>query len=144
VAGTETVVFQRAPARRDAQGAETLQRQWENATSSSYEGCTVQPLSSTEAWAASGVGVTESLVVFGPRGVDMDVRAGDRALWSGKTLEVDGEPERWPTPRGGVHHWEIRLRSQPPTPGDATEVATAIRAGIAGLVEASTTWTPTP
>jgi hypothetical protein len=142
MAGTETVTFQRAPARKDAQGAETLQRQWEIATSIVYEGCTVQPLSTSEAWAASNVGVTESLVVFGPRGVDMDVKSGDRALWNGKTLEVDGEPERWPAPRGGIHHWEIRLRSQPPTPGDATEVASALRAGIAGLVTESATWTP--
>lgn len=139
---TDIVVFQRAAARKDAQGAATLQRAWENATSRVYEGCTVQPLSSTEAWAASGIGVTESLVVFGPRGVDMDVQAGDRALWAGKTLEVDGEPERWPTPRGGVHHWEIRLRGQPPTPSDASELASALRAGIQGLVDDSATWTP--
>jgi hypothetical protein len=142
VAGTETVVVQRAPARKDAQGAETLQRQWEDAASHTYSGCTVQPLTSTDEWSAAGIGVTESLVVFGPRGVDMDVQSGDRVLWAGKILEVDGEPERWLTPRGGVHHWEIRLRSQPPTPGDGAELADAVRAGIQGLVEASTAWTP--
>lgn len=136
------MTFQRAAPFTDSAGAVTPQRDWDNAVSLVVEGCTVQPVSSAEAWDAAGVNVTELLRVFGPRRVDLDVAGGDRALWGGEAFEVYGEPERWPAPGGGVHHVEIVLRRQPATHSGAVGVAAVLSDASRELASQARPWTP--
>ena len=50
-------------------------------------------------------------------GVDADIEAGDRVEWDGLTLDVDGDPMRWPDPfTGRVHHVKVALTRTTPVP----------------------------
>lgn len=40
---------------------------------------------------------------------ELDITAGARIVWDGRTYEVDGEPAKPMTP-AGVHHLEVRLQ----------------------------------
>jgi hypothetical protein len=142
MAGTETVTFQRAPQLRDEQNSLTPQRDWGNATTTAIDGCTVQPVSTQDLYDAAGVGIVDVLRVYGPRGVDIDVQAGDRALWAGTPYEVHGEPQRWKRSGGTIHHVEILIRKQPATPVDATGTPAVLRTAAQGLAEGQKVWTP--
>jgi hypothetical protein len=79
------------------------------ATRTAYQGVSVQPAGSTE-----DVRDRELLVgkymLYTSRGFDIDLLATDRVEWNGITLQVDGDPNRWPAPGGGVHHVEAALK----------------------------------
>lgn len=103
----DTVTVVRAPLAAGRYGGQT--RDWSSATRTPYTGVSVQPAGSTE-----DVRDREELVnrfqLFTSRGQDIDLLATDRVEWGGLTLQVDGDPNRWPAPGGGVHHVEASLK----------------------------------
>jgi hypothetical protein len=142
VIGAETVVFQRAAQLRDEQGSLTPQRDWAHATTTAVQRCTVQPVSTQDLYVATGVGIVDLWRVYGPIGADMDVQSGDRALWAGTSYEVHGEPQRWRGPDGSLHHVEVLIRKQPPTPVDSTGTPAVLHAAGQGLAANQQVWTP--
>lgn len=107
ILATDSVTVVRAPLATGRYGGQT--RDWTAATRTAYDGVCVQPVSSTE-----DVRDRELLVgrftLFTSRGFDIDLVATDRVEWNGITLQVDGDPNRWPMPGGGVHHVEASLK----------------------------------
>ena len=107
VLAVDTVTVVRAPLATGRYGGQT--RDWTNAVRTPYPGVCVQPVSSTE-----DVRDRELLIgkytLFTSRGQDIDLLATDRVEWNGLTLQVDGDPNRWPAPGGGVHHVEASLK----------------------------------
>lgn len=107
ILASDTVTVIRAPLTTGRYGGKT--RDWPNATRTDYPGVCVQPVSSTE-----DVRDRELLIgkymLFTSRGQDIDLLATDRVEWNGITLQVDGDPNRWPAPGGGVHHVEASLK----------------------------------
>lgn len=141
--GVETVVVERAPALVDGQGNPTPQRDWANATSTTYEGVSVQPASTQETWDARGVAVTVDLMLYTRPGQVVDIRADDRVLWDGRTLEVVGEPQVWKHPmRAGVHHLEVMLRSRPLASSGARGVAAVLADAAGEAASYARPWTP--
>lgn len=141
--GVETVTVQRAPALVDGQGNVTPQRDWANATSATYEGVSVQPASTRETWDAQGVAVTVDWQLFTRPGQVVDIRADDRVLWDGRTLEVVGEPQVWKHPtRAGVHHVEVMLRARPSASSGARGVAAVLADATREAASYARPWTP--
>lgn len=107
ILAVDTVTVVRAPLVAGRYGGQS--RDWTNATRTAYPGVCVQPVSSTE-----DVRDRELLIgkytLFTSRGQDIDLLATDRIEWNGITLQVDGDPNRWPAPGGGVHHVEALLK----------------------------------
>lgn len=107
ILATDSVTVVRAPLVAGRYGGQT--RDWTTATRTAYDGVCVQPVSSTE-----DVRDRELLVgrftLFTSRGSDIDLLATDRVEWNGITLQVDGDPNRWPMPGGGIHHVEASLK----------------------------------
>lgn len=107
ILAVDTVTVVRAPLTADRYGGQI--RDWTAATRTDYPGVCVQPVSSTE-----DVRDRELLIgkytLFTSRGQDIDLLATDRIEWNGLTLQVDGDPNRWPAPGGGVHHVEASLK----------------------------------
>lgn len=85
---------------------------WPNATSVDYA-AEVQPVSSTEDVVNQPQTVTRWRMFLLP---DANVKATDRIVWAGLTLEVDGEVEQW-RPRGRLHHFEAVLKRVSVTAG---------------------------
>lgn len=84
-------------------------RDWTNATRTDVDGVSVQPATSTEDVRDREL-LTNTYKLFTDRGRDIDLLATDRIEWNGMTLQVDGDPNRWPAPGGGVHHVEAALK----------------------------------
>lgn len=107
VLAVDTVTVVRAPLAADRYGGKV--RDWPSATRTAYAGISIQPAGSTE-----DVRDRELLIgrytLFTSRGQDIDLLATDRVEWNGITLQVDGDPNRWPAPGGGVHHVEAALK----------------------------------
>ena len=135
---TETVTRLRASRRTDSNGLPVVQRDWATADDLEIIGVAVQPLTSRESTAVDARAVTTQWVLITrPRG-DVDIQQGDRIEWSGRTLEVVAEPERWPAVIGGVDHVEAVLQVAPPWPGaggDTTDghIDAARQGAAAGL-----------
>lgn len=140
--GAETVTVVRADRVIDSQGSLTPQRDWDNAASRQVSVLSVQPAGTTDVRDARGVEVTAGWRLFTQRGQGIDLVEGDRVLWAGLTLEVVGAPQKWNGPSGGVHHWEVDLREQPPTVSGATDVTSVLRAGVQAAADESRVWTP--
>lgn len=136
----------RAAQRRDGQGNLTPQRNWDAATSTPVAGpVSVQPMGTAEARDTSGVAATDEWRLFDRTNLTPGFwAAGDRFEWTayGLALEVVGDPQWWPAPNGGIHHWEVALRKQAPTTQDVTGAAAALRAGMYGVVDEAHPWTP--
>lgn len=107
VLAVETITVLRAPLVADRYGGQI--RDWTNATRTDVDGVSIQPAATTE-----DIRDRELLVntynLFTSRGQDIDLLATDRIAWNGLTLQVDGDPNRWPAPGGGVHHVEAKLK----------------------------------
>ncbi|MCR8576468.1 hypothetical protein [Streptomyces sp. Isolate_219] len=104
----QSVVVLRAPLVVDPYGNPSTERDWGNATSTPYDGVSVQPDASTEATGDRATIVT-GWRLFTDRWVDIDLLPTDRVQYDGMTLEVDGEVARYH--RGGrTHHVEARLK----------------------------------
>lgn len=107
VLAVETVTVIRAPLIANRYGGQV--RDWTNAVRTDVDGVSIQPTVTTE-----DVRDRELLVnkytLFTTRGRDIDLEATDRIAWNGLTLQVDGDPNRWQAPGGGIHHVEAALR----------------------------------
>jgi hypothetical protein len=142
VIGRESVTVQRAAPLLDSLGAVTPQRDWDNASSVMLTGVSVQPEGTSEARDAGGVEVTAQWRLFTQRGASADFRTGDRVIWDGRTLDVVGDPQRWPGPFGGTHHWEVLLREQPVTRTGAVGVAAVLADATRETATQIRPWTP--
>jgi hypothetical protein len=107
VLAVETVTVIRAPLVADRYGGQV--RDWTAAVRTDVDGVSIQPTVSTE-----DVRDRELLVsrytLFTTRGRDIDLLATDRIQWNGLVLQVDGDPNRWAAPGGGLHHLEANLK----------------------------------
>jgi hypothetical protein len=84
-------------------------RDWDAATRTVVDRVSVQPGGGTEDVRDRDMSVS-SWTLYTARGQDIDLLATDRVEVDGRTLQVDGDPNRWPAPGGGVHHVEARLK----------------------------------
>jgi hypothetical protein len=107
VLAVDTVTVVRAPLVADRYGGKI--RDWPSAARTAYTGISVQPAGSTED-VRDREQVNDRFTLFTSRGSDIDLLATDRVEWNGITLQVDGNPDRWPAPGGGVHHVEATLK----------------------------------
>jgi hypothetical protein len=79
---------------------------WENAAELAIPGWTVQPGEMDEEL-ANRSNETARYSALGPAGAD--IRANDGVMFEGELYQVDGRPQRWPSPTGGLDHTFIRL-----------------------------------
>lgn len=114
----DTIVRSRAAQKTDSRGLPVPQRDWATADTLTVIGVTVQPLSSREARGNDVRAVTTEYVLITPaRRGDVDIQRGDRITWNSRTLEVIGDPDRWPAILGGIDHVEAILQAAPPYAG---------------------------
>ncbi|MFE5896854.1 hypothetical protein ACFQ67_05450 [Streptomyces sp. NPDC056488] len=83
-------------------------RDWTRATRTTVRRVSVQPDMSTEGTGDRPVVVTGWRLAT-RRGVDVDLKPGDRVVALGRLLDVDGDVARW-TVAGRHHHTEARLK----------------------------------
>lgn len=102
----DTVIVVRAATVADRYGNQV--RDWATASRTDVPGCSVQPLDMAEQVSPDRDAVTTRWRLFAPAGVD--VAATDRISWGGVDYEVDGDPQRWQSPTGGLAHLEVVLR----------------------------------
>ena len=107
VLAVETVTVIRAPLIANRYGGQV--RDWDNAVRTDVDGVSIQPAATTEDVRDREL-LTNRFTLFTSRGRDIDLLATDRVQWNGLTLQVDGDPNRWPAPGGGVHHVEAALK----------------------------------
>ena len=69
-------------------------------------GCSVQPGASAEVLAARQ-GVSVRWTVYAPSSVVVTARSAVR--YAGTLYQVDGEPQRWPSPTGALDHVVVLL-----------------------------------
>lgn len=93
------------PVMADKRGTVTLD--WENATTLTIGGCSIQPSMSTRDFDGRTIQVTEEWTLYAP--FDSDLRAGDRIEWQSLTFEINGAPMPWKSPTGHVSHVWARL-----------------------------------
>ena len=133
----ETVIRQRGAQLTDSNGLPVVQRDWASPDELQVIGVAVQPMSSRELTDAGWRSVTTGWVLITrPRG-DVDVQRSDRIVWGTRTLEIVGDPERWPAVVGGVDHVEAVMQLAPPwlgAGGDTTDghLAAAMRGATVG------------
>lgn len=101
----ETVTVIRA-ALKDSRGTKVLD--WQNATRTPLDGCSVQPGDTSRDFDGRTVQVSEDWTLYAPPG--SDVKAGDRIEWEGTTFEIDGVPMPWKSPTGRVSHMWAKLK----------------------------------
>lgn len=107
ILAVDTVTVLRAPLVADRYGSQV--RDWTAAARTDVDGVSIQPSGSIEDVRDREL-VTNTYTLFTSRGQDIDLLATDRVQWNGITLQVDGDPNRWPAPGGGVHHVEAKLK----------------------------------
>ena len=91
ILGPHTVVVLRAPAVTDRYGNTTGERDWNAATETAVDGCSVQSQPSTE-FTQDRAGVLIRKQLFAP--VHTDLTAADRVRHEGQVFEVVGDPQR--------------------------------------------------
>lgn len=102
--GPHTLVLLRAPFVTDAYGNEGTDRDWDAATRTTVEGCSVQPAGADE-YVVDRESVTVRLRAFCPGLVD--VESTDRAEFDAEQYYIDGvEPWRFEP----LSHTDILLR----------------------------------
>lgn len=69
-------------------------------------GCSVQPGASAEVLAARQ-GVSVRWTVYAPAAAVVTAHSAVR--YAGRLYDVDGEPQRWPSPTGGLDHTVLLL-----------------------------------
>jgi len=104
----DEVILVRAPLRTDKYGNATSERDWANATRTTYGRLSVQPDSSSEA-AGDRPTVITGWRLITAKGVDFPALPTDRIEYDGMTLGVDGDVGRFKV-AGQVHHCEARLK----------------------------------
>jgi hypothetical protein len=107
VLAVETVTVIRAATVANRYGGQV--RDWTNTTRTVVDGVSIQPTATTEDVRDREL-LVNTYTLFTSRGQDIDLLATDRVQWGGLLLQVDGDPNRWPAPGGGLHHVEATLR----------------------------------
>lgn len=79
---------------------------WDNTEEIDIPGWTVQPGEMDEDL-ANRSNETARYSALGPAGAD--VQADDAVRFEGELYQVDGRPQRWPSPTGGLDHTFLRL-----------------------------------
>lgn len=93
---TDTIVIVRAATMTDRYGDDVPD--WDNATRTTVSGVSVQPLRSDEV--SDGVRDSTNTTWTGRTpmdGGDLDILPADRVEYASRTLQVLGEPRRWPS-----------------------------------------------
>lgn len=101
-----TVTRLRATTSIDGRGSQV--RDWLNASTEIIENVLVAPAAAGESHDNGREAVNRGWELFGLTSIDL--LATDRVLIDGATFEVDGEPERWNSPWGGVHGLKAKLK----------------------------------
>lgn len=102
--GSHTITVVRAGSKPADYGNGT-QADWDSATSTTVDGCSVQPAPSDE-FTIDRDAITTRWVAFIPWGVD--IGAADRVQWSGDIYDIDGDVQRWDV--GALAHIVVNLR----------------------------------
>jgi hypothetical protein len=87
---------------------------WDHATATTLDGVFVSPVAEPEQLAAGRDTVITRWRLQVPLDAAEGLPAGalqatDRVVYDGKTYEVDGQPERWPSPTGTMDHVDAFL-----------------------------------
>ncbi|WP_431881573.1 phage head completion protein [Micromonospora chalcea] len=101
----DTITVLRAALVDDGYGNEAPD--WANPTRVDVTGCRLQPIPA-EDYVLDREAVTTRWRLFAPPGIDL--RATDRVEHNGAVYDVDGDPQRWPSPTGRLNHVEALLR----------------------------------
>lgn len=101
----DTITILRASLVDDAYGNQVPD--WSTPVSTAVTGCRLQPERAGE-YVLDREAVTTRWRLFAPAGTDL--RATDRVEHAGEVYEVDGDPQRWPSPTGRLAHVEALLR----------------------------------
>lgn len=80
---------------------------WDNATSATISGCSVQPATTSLSQDGRVLGILDGMTAYLPEG--SDVQEGDRIQYGGVTYTIDGAPRVWPT-AGNLAHIQVNLR----------------------------------
>lgn len=80
---------------------------WDNATSLTISGCSVQPGGTELSQDGRVLGVMDGMICYLPPG--SDVLEGDRIVYDGETYTIDGAPRKW-VGAFNLSHVQIRLR----------------------------------
>lgn len=93
------------PATKSVRGSDIPD--WDNASSLSIAGCSVQPSSTSLSQDGRVLGVSDGMTCYCP--YDADIQAGDRVQFEGLTYTVIGEPRRWKSPTGNRSNMQVNL-----------------------------------
>lgn len=80
---------------------------WDNATSATIAGCSVQPSTTMLSQDGRVLGLQESFNLYMP--ADADVIEGDRIEYGGNSYVVSGIPRPWISPTGGLSNKQVTL-----------------------------------
>jgi hypothetical protein len=100
---THTVTVVR-PSWADDHGASV--RDWDNTTTHTVTGCSVQPVTGSEDEINRAISVTTVALLYAPAAAD--IADTDRIRFGGVTFEVEGSVRRFTT--GVLDHLEVSLR----------------------------------
>ena len=137
------IIRQRADRRLNNDGLPVEQRGWANAGELTLYGMHVQPLSSRETFQNDARQVVSQWVVLNAPGTgDIDVQVGDRLVIDGRITDVIAEPERWPSPMGGIDHVEVAVQITPPGAGAGGNTSEGQIAAAEGQAATGQGWVP--
>lgn len=80
---------------------------WDNATETTVNGCSVQPASTSLSQDGRVLGISDGYTAYLPP--ETDVEAGDHIVYDGKEYAIDGEPRVWFSPSGRLNHIQLNL-----------------------------------
>lgn len=80
---------------------------WNNTTTATIEGCSVQPASTSLSQDGRVLGLLDGLMAYLPAG--SDVQAGDRILYNGQMYQINGDPRIWPSASGSMDNIQLNL-----------------------------------
>lgn len=80
---------------------------WDNATETEIEYCSVQPSTTTLSQDGRVLGVSDGYTAYLPS--DADVEAGDHIIYNDNEYAIDGEPRPWYSPSGRLDNIQLNL-----------------------------------
>lgn len=86
----QTIIVYR-PATKTVRGSTVPD--WDNATKTTVNGCSVQPASTSLSLDGRVLGLSDGWTAYVPEGTD--VKAGDHIEFDGQIYEINGEPRVW-------------------------------------------------
>lgn len=132
----------RAAALSSDSGADSTQRDWDNAVEISLGGLNIQPVSSDDVEDSAAIDhISRWMIHNAPGAGKLNLLRTDRVVYDGVVFEVDGKVMHWPDPAGGWHHSEAYLVEQSLIrAGAAGAAASSVRVAATGA--ASRAWSP--